>query len=405
MIYEFEVFEYLKGDGEDELKVHLFSGPKYYAFPDWIADRSQREARELATNWEEASRDLIGQTAILTLYYTFSDDSDKGNAYRAYGKGYGIVPYPILYALWQVKDDASLYEGESESGQVKTIALADLKNKIEDMSVASAGGQVACIIKTLYWRSRVKSQFHGTYKELTIGGYREPDEFPASRVEMASGHSAKTAVFQNQSPSPNTAHFTDVWLEGRDKELFAPGFVEDSGLVTEGMYTIRPLPQGEYSVIYSRFNRSTPCGDPRVVDSSAAWDATEWILDVASPEDTIFETFFDPSARGSSIGADFDRGILDPNSDHVGADAGVSIVRAEWASGTVGMVFSGGTVPAGYHADFIALDGETVLRLAFADATEEFQDGQITLRWDVIEQPWSVGDKLMLRITGEGTLY
>ena len=36
MVYRFQVFQYLKGEGSDELVIHLSSGPKYIAFPDWL---------------------------------------------------------------------------------------------------------------------------------------------------------------------------------------------------------------------------------------------------------------------------------------------------------------------------------------------------------------------------------
>ena len=48
----------------------------------------------------------------------------------------------------------------------------------------------------------------------------------------------------------------------------------------------------------------------------------------------------------------------------------------------------------GQVLDFIALDGTTTLSLDVADAT----DDSGTLVWSVVTQPWSPGDKLMLRI-------
>ena len=49
--------------------------------------------------------------------------------------------------------------------------------------------------------------------------------------------------------------------------------------------------------------------------------------------------------------------------------------------------------------DFIVLDGTTTLSLIVADATENGG----TLTWTVPTQPWSAGDKLMLRIRRQPT--
>ena len=51
---------------------------------------------------------------------------------------------------------------------------------------------------------------------------------------------------------------------------------------------------------------------------------------------------------------------------------------------------------AGHKLDFIELDGSVGIALEVFSATEDDMAG--TLTWDVAEQPWEDGDKLMLRI-------
>ena len=59
LVYTFEAVRYLKGNGDDELVVRMSSGPKYIAFPDWLDNRTQSEAIELADNWLSRSIDIF----------------------------------------------------------------------------------------------------------------------------------------------------------------------------------------------------------------------------------------------------------------------------------------------------------------------------------------------------------
>lgn len=54
---------------------------------------------------------------------------------------------------------------------------------------------------------------------------------------------------------------------------------------------------------------------------------------------------------------------------------------------------------ADHRIDFIALDGSVALRLDFGDAAVADAGDVRTFSWGVCGQPWSAGDKLMLRIS------
>ena len=60
------------------------------------------------------------------------------------------------------------------------------------------------------------------------------------------------------------------------------------------------------------------------------------------------------------------------------------------------------TIPSGHHLVFIAENGGIVLRLSIDDANQTVDSNFTTLRWGVCDQPWTNGDKLILRIAQTG---
>ena len=135
-------------------------------------------------------------------------------------------------------------------------------------------------------RSLVRGQLLGTYRELTLGGYREPAAFPRYAAAMDSERSANAAVFRFQRPPYQAPRFSDYWLDGRDKGLFALDTGADPRYTYEGLRTVRALPQGEYSVLYSQFHHSLPC-DESFAFFEEAWestDTTEWVVNVTPPD-------------------------------------------------------------------------------------------------------------------------
>ena len=66
----------------------------------------------------------------------------------------------------------------------------------------------------------------------------------------------------------------------------------------------------------------------------------------------------------------------------------------KWEGGTLTLELSPAASLSGHALDFIALDGSVALSLDGGAAT--VSGG--TLTWSVADQPWQVGDLLMLRI-------
>ncbi len=263
----------------------MSSGPKYIAFPDWLDNRTQSEAIELADNWLSRSIDIFDnrQNGILLLRR-----SGQGEDYRftSSEEGHGYGGSPTLGVTWLAEDQASTYRHQFQGAKSTTISLSDLSARIEDMRPLTEGEYAPCVAKALYYRSLVRGQLLGTHRELTLGGYREPDPFPRFAAAIDSESSENATVFGFQRPPYQAPRFSDYWLDGRDKDLFALDTGADPRYTYEGLRTVRALPQGEYIVLYSQFHHSLPCDEPFGFFEEAweSTDTTEWVVNVTPPD-------------------------------------------------------------------------------------------------------------------------
>ena len=186
-----------------------------------------------------------------------------------------------------------------------------------------------------------------------------------------------------------------VWIEGEDKHLFT--IISDN----DGSFsTTRPLPVDVYSVFHnSQWDVHIPCD----YFNEERGDTYERFVHVSAPDSVLHEAFLDPVAEGSTVGPDSSNGVLEPASYEVEGGTTTSIDGIEWESGQVRMEFSPSAPPAGNHADFIALGGSVALRLKIEDANQSVDGDSTESIWGVCSQPWSAGDKLMLRISESGS--
>ena len=90
---------------------------------------------------------------------------------------------------------------------------------------------------------------------------------------------------------------------------------------------------------------------------------------------------------------------MKPTAFSLADGTGVSLQSVAWNPSAVEMRLEPHAPLAGYHADFIALDGSVSLRLDFDDASETGEGESRGLSWPLCVQPWSDGDLLMLRIS------
>ena len=396
LLYMFDVLQYLKGEGDNELLVRLYSGPKYIAFPDWLDDRSEEEAKALADIWLSRQKyaDSAERDVILLLVcreadnYTFLRTEE--------GKGQGDDP--LHGETWLAADDDSMYQPLFPGSESTALAVHTLISRIKELEDLGGVEYRQCINSALRYRSQVRGQYLGTYREFTIGGYVEPEPFPQFRP--GDSHSEYVKAYRLQRPPIKSGLFGDYWLDGKDKDLFTMRISADSDRYYEGVYAIRPLPQGEYSVFFSQYHQSLPCHDLRSANAWKTRDTIELIFTVTNfeKEHIAHEAFFDPIAQGSSIGADATRGRIDPNSFHVDSSTEVTIKGIDWDSGvvTLSMKVDGPTVPAGTIEVVGQSSGWIMLNLP--DAVRTMGDDHTILRWGVCDQPWNRGELLLLRL-------
>ena len=204
--------------------------------------------------------------------------------------------------------------------------------------------------------------------------------------------------------------YSRFWFGGRDGALFQSAIVEDGVDITPNYfqtrneptgYTIstrvaRPLPAGTYQAKeFAQGPKMIPC------DSTPDSERDYWtrIFTFEAPAGTLYEAFFDPTAIGGGAGADKDNGVLKPTAFSLADGSGVSLRSVSWQPSAVEMRLEPRAPLAGYHADFIALDGTVSLRLDFDDASETGEGESRALSWPLCVQPWQAGDLLMLRIS------
>ncbi len=211
--------------------------------------------------------------------------------------------------------------------------------------------------------------------------------------ELQSGSSAGTVLDSGAVSGATPGKPDRHWLEGRDENLFNVQFDDYVISFVSG----RPLPGGEYQFFHNAESWIQSLCDsyPDELRTSRTW-----VINVAAPTGTVHEAFFDPVTIGSAVGADATNGVLKPKFFSLGeGTTTASLEKTSWESGKVIMELEPSVPLAGYHADFITLDGSMSLRLDFDDASEVVDGAKRTLAWNVCTQPWESGDLLMLRIS------
>ena len=286
LIYRFEVVQYLKGDGAETLDVHIGSGPKYIMFPDVLGQRSESEAREIERNWLSLSRADVGNKRVAILLLHRSPQTGEHSFLRFDERAFD---YPAFGETWLNEVEDSMYHHQFTDGEPATIAFADLKDRIADMQRLTDGAYGQCVSGALHWRNRVRSQLLGTYQELTLGGFREPDPFPRFEVSLDSYDSryyplfeSSRPVFEFRRPPYRLPVFSDYWLDGEDRNLFEIHTTIDPDYTYEAMTIVNDLQQGAYSVHYGQYHQSLPCDEesPRVEGDWRTFDTAEWVVNI-----------------------------------------------------------------------------------------------------------------------------
>ena len=201
-----------------------------------------------------------------------------------------------------------------------------------------------------------------------LGWLREKER--RIRAEKVTGTLGWTARYEFESGLPPVTRLGSAFSHERG------AFAGDDGhlfvVVVNGLYAVRPLPAGSYSAYYSPLGEHTyECGMHELSLREREFNVD---VTVTAPTGTLAESFLDPYAAGATV---------------IGT---TTVGTISWQSGKVHATLTQDVT--GHVLDFIALDGATTLSLDVVDAT----DDSGTLVWSVATQPWSPGDKLMLRV-------
>ena len=409
--YRFNVLEYLKGDEGDQIEAIAYA----YSYFD-NENQARKAAEAILPDVHDKRWELV--QSIIFLH----EDTVDGNGLLSSHQhqfviaGTGISPVANFHidneynkvwlpAAWGdtpesdigdgiefLLDDPDYYDDKLE---IPTITLENLREFIEDYQeehdagVSEHGKKVykACLVKK-YNDMRFDEQRE--YKRHDIEGV--PSGLP-------SGTQILTEENWGRTPTKKTLHLVDH-IEGDDAELFSvdPFY----------FHTVRPIPQGTYRFYRWGYGEAPndrvrhACGAD--ILSEKARTSIEFFIHVVAPDDTIHEAFFDPVSLESGVGATVAEGSIVPSEFAQGSQGSININRVLWDDSKVEIVLSDEADLDGHHIDFIALDGSTLLRLDFDDASlTAASDDTHSLSWGVCKQPWEKEDQLMIRISKSET--
>ena len=430
--FRFEVLEYLKGEGDDELAVVVYAGPTGDAFVVREEDfeEVQRNAELTFSHWRDARWD--DREALIFLKHSDWNFVGEDSDYMEFASRY-LTPNIHQYAISSAHTKAwlpsalpgsgVLGKGEnalSRADVAEARYLTEVPRSIEtlhasglvgataftsDASVAISGiEQIMKDNEELLAKGRDTPDYEDCVRDMFRfdAEYRQwPPEPYIIEQQIASGRPAGHPVWPAPDRYDGTNYYARWWTTGPDSDLFIYKLIDDPDNDPTTGYawqeqTTRPVPQGVYKVYYKAQPAEwVPCGYNPEADS----EFRQGVITVTAPAGTLHEAFFDPVGIGDAVGADGESGVLKPASFTLD-DSDTTIRRIDWRDGQVRMSLSPRISLPDHHIDFIALDGSVSLRLDFDDAMEVADaDGGQSLVWGVCSQPWQPGDLLMLRIS------
>ena len=406
--YFFDVIEYLKGTGEDELAAIVYDIHDYDSeeqamevavlIPDQIHDERWKDHQAIVF----VDEDVVEANGLLTSHqYQFVIVGTGGPPLESYhiGNEYNNVWLPGVRVDDSVSelgdgmefllDDPDGYEAENE---IPTITLGELRDTVEGEQAAYDAGTSA------HGRRVYKACLKEKYLNLRFFSQLQYQLYEVEDVPSGLPSGTQILNEENWGSTPQVEPHSVTFVEGADAALFSAAPVH--------FHTVRPIPQGGYRFYWWGYGEDAEdpirhaCGADVLPEEFRK--LTEFSVQVVAPEETIHEAFFDPEDVGSeTFGAG--AGVLDPDVFTAPDGAEITLDRIDRSSGNVEMQITPHNLLADQHIDFIALDGSVSLRLDFDDAVAVTgTDGTQALSWGVCEQPWEDGDQLMIRIKESG---
>ena len=410
--YRFQVHEYLKGSGPNEI------GGLTYLWNKPSETEALAVAREMPTahdtRWDNREAIVFLETDHRPYGYTTGIQIAADQHWfglMIVGLGINAVSVSSIHSKRWLPEVAVATRGRASTDKLfltdapptdpppvgggaarsaatstlPTITLSTLKGRITELETeASAGGTDmyrACITGGY---TRLRSMAH---KAQERGVPRMRDS------TVKSGLPAGThADIPFHGAYSRTTSTPAIWkINGPDREIvrFVTVNWRPEGTVFKydfQLVTTRPLPADTYA-IYPNW-RYKYCDK----DLSAIENHTGITLTVTAHPRAVHDAFFDPVDIGAAVGADgTTTGALAPAS-FVLNGVTTAIESLKWDAGTVTMSLSPTASLADYAIDFIDVTGTTTLSLTSDNASTT------ALTWNVPDKPWADGDLLMLRI-------
>ena len=426
--FNLEVSEYLKGEGPTSTVAVWLDGGSYETNAE-ASSALDRVRADRDPQWDDRGAIIFLRRTSRTGYGTALDALYSRNDHfiLSYGDRYSnddrYSLHSNLYKAWLPSTATSTATSDDQEflldapPSTETITLGAVKKRIKEITAELTGDHVTpeyedCVFRKYrfirdqrFWpevRGRPLSVWtieHNTGSGMPVG--TELDRFTGS----------------DDYPDQDRLR---IWLEGEDADLFTAENGTSTPVDTDGdgdfdevefdktVKTTRPLIAGVYS--FSTEENS-------LFFATCGFDiSNEWTVTVPSPEDTLHELFFDPVTVGSTVAANSTNGVLKPTT-FTGADGAPSTIDGiVWepsatssgsASGSVEVEVVASDLNAAldeHLLDFIGLDGTVSLSLDVFDAIVRSQPVSgtgtqtHTLTWSLSSQPWTAGDKLMVRI-------
>ena len=416
--FNFDVLEYLKGGGGEQLVVVAYDLDTPFNTRAGAALLGENFLGERDTQWDDReaivflndNHPALPSSSEPDRYwfghlrfsgkdrYTIASEQLKLwlPAARS-GGATGAVGTSTQRFLTDVPSASGGVAGASgASGVSPSITLSELSAKMVEVERTVSEGDGSdeyreCVYRKYKWEREVRydtKRFEGQYYHGIENHNLQSGLAADSEVFIYAYGYAYVDAYGTYPPSGYEGMF---WLEGEDRESFRATY---PGLVS----TARPLPEGDYRFYFNHVPKEYVICDAK---PEAERQRDERLIHVTAPDGTLHEAFFDPADIGPAVGSDAGNGVLEPASFSLEGAGNVNIDRVEWESGRVEVELDPHSASgfANHHMDFIALDGSISLRLDFDDAVGVEQDGTRALAWNVCDQPWESGDLLMLRMS------
>ena len=416
LVITFNVLEYLKGSGGQEIEVVLYDGDKRRYTRAEVEALNEDLLKFRDKQWDD--REAI--VFLRSGRFIPSTENDSDRYYMGYLRAQGELAYTVdsRWAKAWLPDAAAPSANGRASGssgnaqrfftkassgggvtrqagsQTDTMTLGEIKAFIEAVEAEVDAGDDTedyreCVQRKYSWEREV-ADYKSWVREQ---GWDYNKQFDR---QIVSGDPAGTEVYEGgdyvivegESRTTKPAHADDlVVISGQDADLFGHKWP----LIAT---TARPLPEGEYRFYWAEQSPIDALCDAMPEDHRTR---NEVVVTVTAPEGTLHEAFFDPATLGAGVGADSTNGVIKPAGFTVD-ETSTSITGLKWENGSVVLTLSPYVSLTGHKVEFIELDGSVGLSLDVDDAAVDAGAG--TLTWGVSGEPWEDGDLLMLRIVG-----